>query len=71
MVHYWLTYFLAYFLFTLHDIYYYINNWINYWISILRLNSPPVSYKFHTVVLPNWRVSAFVRFIIADLYQKS
>ena len=67
VAHYWLSHFLTYFLFTFHDISYYINN---YWISILGFNSPPVQYNFYPVVLPNWRVSAFARFIFAGLYKK-
>ena len=68
MAHYWPTYFLTYFLFTQHDTDYYINNY--YWISILRFNSPLVQYNFYPAVLPKWRVSAFVRFIVAGLYKK-
>ena len=64
-----LTYFLTYFLFTLHDMYYYIyKNY--YWISLLRLNGPPVWYSFYPLVLPKWRVLAFVNFIVAGLYKK-
>ena len=63
-----LTYFLTYFLFTLQEIYYYINNY--FWASMLRLNSAPMYNYFYPVLLPNWRVSAFVRFMVAGLYKK-
>ena len=37
---------------------------------LLKLNSPQAEYNFYSVVFPNLRVSAFVKFIAAGLYKK-